>query len=66
MPTEGRQLEIGKDAVARGQVAVCSFGVRLAECLEAADELAALGFSTTVADARFAKPLDTDSCFACA
>src|SRR6185312_3285511 len=37
-----------------------SYGGRLAEALKAADELAALGLSTTVADARFAKPLDTE------
>ena len=37
-----------------------SYGARLQECLKAADELAAMGLSTTVADARFAKPLDTD------
>ena len=42
------------------KVALLSFGTRLGECLKAADELAALGLSTTVADARFAKPLDTD------
>jgi 1-deoxy-D-xylulose-5-phosphate synthase len=42
------------------KVALLSFGARLAECLTAADELAAYGLSTTVADARFAKPLDTD------
>jgi len=41
-------------------VALLSFGARLGECLKAADELAALGLSTTVADARFAKPLDLD------
>jgi 1-deoxy-D-xylulose-5-phosphate synthase len=41
-------------------VALLSFGARLSECLTAADELAAYGLSTTVADARFAKPLDTD------
>jgi 1-deoxy-D-xylulose-5-phosphate synthase len=41
-------------------VALLSFGARLGECLKAADELAALGLSTTVADARFAKPLDID------
>ncbi len=41
-------------------MALLSFGARLGECLKAADELAALGLSTTVADARFAKPLDTD------
>ncbi|MGE0605371.1 MAG: transketolase C-terminal domain-containing protein, partial [Xanthobacteraceae bacterium] len=42
------------------KVALLSLGARLSECLRAADELAALGFSTTVADARFAKPLDRD------
>jgi 1-deoxy-D-xylulose-5-phosphate synthase len=41
-------------------VALLSFGARLGECLKAADELGALGLSATVADARFAKPLDTD------
>jgi 1-deoxy-D-xylulose-5-phosphate synthase len=41
-------------------VALLSYGTRLGECLKAADELAARGLSTTVADARFAKPLDTD------
>jgi 1-deoxy-D-xylulose-5-phosphate synthase len=41
-------------------VALLSFGTRLAQCLKAADELAAHGLSTTVADARFAKPLDVD------
>jgi 1-deoxy-D-xylulose-5-phosphate synthase len=62
MPAEGRPLEIGKGRVLREgtKVALFSFGARLAECLKAADELAALGLSTTVADARFAKPLDTD------
>ena len=42
------------------KVALLSFGTRLGECLKAADELAGFGLSTTVADARFAKPLDTD------
>ena len=41
-------------------VALLSFGGRLQECLQAADELAVRGFSTTVADARFAKPIDRD------
>ena len=41
-------------------VAVLSFGARLYECLSAAEELTAMGLSTTVADARFAKPLDGD------
>ena len=62
MPAEGIPLEIGKGRIVREgtKVALFSFGTRLAECLKAADELAALGLSTTVADARFAKPLDTD------
>jgi 1-deoxy-D-xylulose-5-phosphate synthase len=62
MPAEGKPLEIGKGRVLRegSKVAIFSFGARLAECLKAADELAAFGLSTTVADARFAKPLDTD------
>jgi 1-deoxy-D-xylulose-5-phosphate synthase len=62
MPTEGTPLEIGKGRILREgtKVALFSFGARLGECLKAADELAALGLSTTVADARFAKPLDTD------
>jgi 1-deoxy-D-xylulose-5-phosphate synthase len=41
-------------------VALLSLGTRLAECVKAADQLATLGLSTTVADARFAKPLDHD------
>ena len=62
MPAEGEPLEIGKGRILREghKVALLSFGARLGECLKAADELAALGLSTTVADARFAKPLDTD------
>jgi 1-deoxy-D-xylulose-5-phosphate synthase len=62
MPGEGKPLEIGKGRVVREgtKIALFSFGARLPECLKAADELAALGLSTTVADARFAKPLDTD------
>ncbi len=62
MPAEGKPLEIGKGRILREgtKVALFSFGARLAECLKAADELAALGLSTTVADARFTKPLDTD------
>ncbi|MEX1082839.1 MAG: 1-deoxy-D-xylulose-5-phosphate synthase [Xanthobacteraceae bacterium] len=62
MPAEGKPLEIGKGRVLREgtKVALLSFGARLAECLKAADELAAYGLSTTVADARFAKPLDVD------
>ena len=62
IPAEGVPLEIGKGRVIRegNKVALLSLGARLSECLRAADELAALGFSTTVADARFAKPLDRD------
>jgi 1-deoxy-D-xylulose-5-phosphate synthase len=62
MPAEGVPLEIGKGRIVREghKVALLSFGARLGECLKAADELAALGLSATVADARFAKPLDTD------
>jgi 1-deoxy-D-xylulose-5-phosphate synthase len=55
-------LEIGKGRVVREgtTVAILSFGTRLAEAMKAADLLAARGLSTTVADARFAKPLDKD------
>ena len=62
MPEAGRPLEIGKGRVVREgtKIALLSFGARLGECLKAADELATLGLSTTVADARFAKPLDTE------
>jgi 1-deoxy-D-xylulose-5-phosphate synthase len=62
MPEGGRPLELGKGRIVREghKVALLSFGARLGECLQAADELAALGLSATVADARFAKPLDTD------
>jgi 1-deoxy-D-xylulose-5-phosphate synthase len=60
MPERGEVLEIGKGRViTRGtKVALLSFGTRLAECLTAAEDLEAAGLSTTVADARFAKPLD--------
>ncbi len=62
MPEEGKPLEIGKGRVVREgtKVALVSYGARLGECLKAADELAAHGLSTTVVDARFAKPLDID------
>src|SRR3954465_14565934 len=62
MPEAGVPLEIGKGRVVREghKIALLSYGTRLAECLKAADELAQLGLSTTVADARFAKPLDTE------
>ncbi|MDP3523176.1 MAG: transketolase C-terminal domain-containing protein, partial [Hoeflea sp.] len=62
MPERGQILEIGKGRVIRqgAKVALLSFGTRLAECLLAAEDLDAAGLSTTVADARFAKPLDHD------
>ena len=62
MPARGSFLDIGKGRILRegSKVALLSFGTRLADCLLAAEELDAAGLSTTVADARFAKPLDTD------
>ena len=62
MPESGEVLDIGKGRIVRegGTIALLSFGARLRECLNAAEELAARGLSTTVADARFAKPLDHD------
>jgi 1-deoxy-D-xylulose-5-phosphate synthase len=62
LPESGVPLEIGKGRVVREgtSVALLSFGARLPECCRAADELAVHGFSCTVADARFAKPLDVD------
>ena len=62
MPEVGVALEIGKGRIIREgtKIALLSFGTRLAECEKAADELAALGLSTTIADARFMKPLDLD------
>ena len=62
MPERGVALEIGRGRILQEgtTVALLSFGGRLGECLKAAEELAARGLSTTVADARFAKPLDGD------
>ncbi len=62
LPARGTPLEIGKGRVLREgtKIAILNFGARLQECLVAAEDLAAKGLSTTVADARFAKPLDTD------
>lgn len=62
MPEVGLPLEIGKGRIVREgtKVALLSYGTRLAECIKAAEELAGFGLSTTVADARFAKPIDTD------
>jgi 1-deoxy-D-xylulose-5-phosphate synthase len=61
-PARGSVLPIGKGRVVRegAAVALLSLGTRLAECLTAADQLAGFGLSTTVADARFAKPLDRE------
>ena len=60
MPAEPQVLEIGKGRIVREgkKVAILSLGTRLAEALKAADALEAKGLSTTVADLRFAKPLD--------
>jgi 1-deoxy-D-xylulose-5-phosphate synthase len=60
MPQRGQVLEIGKGRVVKegADVALLSLGAPLAECLAAAEELELAGVSTTVADARFAKPLD--------
>ena len=62
MPERGEPLPIGKGRVVREgtRIAILSLGARLGEALKAADELAARGLSTTVADARFAKPLDRE------
>ena len=61
MPERGVPLEIGRGRIVRegGKVALLSFGTRLAACLSAAEELDTYGLPATVADARFAKPLDT-------
>ena len=62
LPEEIEPLEIGKGRILceGSTVAILSFGARLQEALQAADTLAARGVSTTVADARFAKPLDEE------
>jgi 1-deoxy-D-xylulose-5-phosphate synthase len=62
MPLRGVPLEIGKGRVVRegARVAILSFGTRLSEVLVAAEALAARGVAPTVADARFAKPLDRE------
>ena len=66
MPATPQKLEIGKGRVVRpkegmgSKVAILSLGARLEEAKKAADQLEAKGLSTTVADMRFAKPLDTD------
>ncbi len=62
MPQVGIPLEIGKGRIVKegSRVALLSFGTRLGEALKAAEELDGYGLKTTVADARFAKPLDQD------
>ena len=62
MPARGTVLPIGRGRILRegSAVAFLSLGTRLADCLKAADALAARGLTCTVADARFAKPLDQD------
>jgi 1-deoxy-D-xylulose-5-phosphate synthase len=62
LPARGEVLPLGKGRIIREgtKVALLSYGCRMAEVLKAADELAAKGLSTTVADARFCKPLDSD------
>jgi 1-deoxy-D-xylulose-5-phosphate synthase len=62
MPQRGEVLPIGRGRILRegNKVAILSLGTRLAEALKAAEDLATYGVSTTVADARFAKPLDLD------
>jgi 1-deoxy-D-xylulose-5-phosphate synthase len=62
LPARGTIWEIGKGRIIRegSNIAILALGPRLHDALKAADELAARGFSTTVADARFMKPLDQD------
>ncbi len=62
MPERGTPLEIGRGRIVAegGRVAILSFGTRLAEVMKAREALAARGIAPTVADARFAKPLDRD------
>ncbi|MEO1318880.1 MAG: transketolase C-terminal domain-containing protein, partial [Pseudomonadota bacterium] len=62
LPVEGVPLEIGKGRIVKEGSKICllNFGARLKECYKAAEELDARGLSTTIADARFSKPLDRD------
>ena len=62
LPLRGQPLEIGRGRIVSegGKVAILSFGTRLGEALKAAEELATFGLPATVADARFAKPLDRE------
>ena len=61
LPTQGEIMRLGQGRVIREghSIAILSLGTRLADAMKAADELTARGFPTTVADARFAKPIDT-------
>jgi len=60
LPAKGTPLEIGKGRILRegSSIAILGLGVRVQSALQAAEELASMGLSATVADARFAKPLD--------
>jgi 1-deoxy-D-xylulose-5-phosphate synthase len=62
LPERGQPLAIGRGRIVRegSTIALLSLGTRLQECLKAAEELSSYGLSTTVADARFMKPLDSD------
>ena len=62
LPERGAILPVGKGRILREgtKIALLSYGTRLQDCLDAAEDLSARGLSTTVADARFAKPLDED------
>ncbi|MCM5558695.1 1-deoxy-D-xylulose-5-phosphate synthase [Pleomorphomonas sp. JP5] len=62
LPEQGQPIEIGRGRIVSsgGKVAILSFGTRLGEALKAAEELATFGLPATVADARFAKPLDRE------
>ncbi len=62
LPARGEILQVGRGRILRegSKVAILSLGTRLGDAMRAADELAARGLTATVADARFAKPIDTD------
>ena len=62
LPDRGELLEIGRGRILKQgtSIAILSYGARLGQCLAAAEQLSTLGLSTTVADARFAKPIDKD------
>jgi len=62
MPELGQPIEIGKGRILKegSKIAILNYGARMQECLKAAERLDAMGLSTTVADARFCRPLDQD------